>query len=140
RTAFALENDAGSAMGGEGHIAPIPRITIHAFCETQELASAVRAASCDRRMAKAHVKAQMGGLAGAVEAFSSAATPNVIMIEHNGDGNELLAGLDQLAQVCDAGTKVLVVGRMNDIILYRELVRRGVSDYLISPLSPVAVI
>jgi pilus assembly protein CpaE len=62
------------------------------------------------------------------------------MIEHNGDGNELLAGLDQLAEVCDAGTKVVVVGRLNDIILYRELVRRGISDYLISPLSPVAVI
>lgn len=137
---YALALEAESAGGGESHIAPIPRVTIQAFCETQDLAAAVRAASGDRRMAKAHVKAQMGGLAGAIEAFSSAATPNVIMIEHNGDGNELLAGLDQLAQVCDAGTKVLVVGRLNDIILYRELVRRGISDYLISPLTPVGVV
>jgi pilus assembly protein CpaE len=91
-------------------------------------------------MVKAHVKVQMGGLAGALEAYRNAATPNVIMIEHNGNGAELLAGLDRLAENCDAGTKVVVVGRLNDIILYRELVRRGVSDYVISPLSPVDVV
>jgi pilus assembly protein CpaE len=101
---------------------------------------AVQAASADRRMAKAHVKAQLGGLGAALEAFRSAATPNVIMIEHNGQGADLLAGLDRLAEVCDAGTKVIVVGRLNDILLYRELVRRGISDYLISPLAPLGIV
>jgi pilus assembly protein CpaE len=105
-----------------------------------ELAQAVQAAAGDRRMAKAHVKVQMGALAGAVEAYRNAATPNVILIEHNGSGVELLEGLDRLAECCDAGTKVIVVGRLNDIILYRELVRRGISDYLISPLAPVDVV
>ncbi|HEX5779781.1 MAG TPA: AAA family ATPase [Xanthobacteraceae bacterium] len=142
-TKFALAREAEAAAVGEAgdpHIAPVPRISIQAFCETQDLAHAVQAAAGDRRMAKAHVKAQMGGLAGAVDTYRSSATPNVIMIEHNGQGSDLLAGLDQLSEVCDAGTKVLVVGRLNDIILYRELVRRGISDYLISPLSPVSVI
>jgi pilus assembly protein CpaE len=139
--ALAREMEAGHAGdAGEPHIAPVPRISIQAFCETQDLAHAVQAAAGDRRMARAHVKAQMGGLAGAVDTYRGSATPNVIVIEHNGDGNELLAGLDKLSEVCDAGTKVLVVGRLNDIILYRELVRRGISDYLISPLSPVSVI
>ena len=36
-----------------------------------------------------------------------------------------IAELDQLAQVCDPGTKVVVVGSTNDIMLYRELMRRG---------------
>jgi pilus assembly protein CpaE len=113
---------------------------MQAFCETQELANSVQGASSDRRMAKAHVKVQMGGLAGAVEAYRGAATPNVIMVEHNGSGIELIEGLDRLAECCDAGTKVIVVGRLNDIVLYRELVRRGISDYLISPLAPVDVV
>jgi pilus assembly protein CpaE len=82
----------------------------------------------------------MGGLPAAVEAYRGAATPNVIIIEHNGHGTELIEGLDRLAEVCDAGTKVVVVGRLNDIILYRELVRRGISDYLISPLAPIDVV
>jgi pilus assembly protein CpaE len=142
-TKFALALDTESAApieNGERHIAPVPRISIQAFCETTELAQAVQAAGADRRMAKAHIKAQMGGLSGAVEAYRGSATPNVIMVEHNGNGNDLLEGLDRLAEVCDAGTKVLVVGRLNDIILYRELVRRGISDYLISPLQPLDVV
>jgi pilus assembly protein CpaE len=137
--AFETES-AAAAVSGEPHIAPVPRVSMQAFCETQELANSVQAASSDRRMSKAHVKVQMGGLAGAVEAYRGAATPNVIMVEHNGSGIELIEGLDRLAECCDAGTKVIVVGRLNDIVLYRELVRRGISDYLISPLAPVDVV
>jgi pilus assembly protein CpaE len=141
KLALALTSDpAATAPAGEPHIAPIPRVSIQAFCETEQLANSVQAAAGDRRMAKAHVKAQMGGLAGAVEAYRGSATPNVIMVEHNGGGIELIEGLDRLAECCDAGTKVLVVGRLNDIVLYRELVRRGISDYLISPLAPVDVV
>jgi pilus assembly protein CpaE len=141
KLALALTSDpATAAPAGEPHIAPIPRVSVQAFCETEQLANSVQAAAGDRRMAKAHVKAQMGGLAGAVEAYRGSATPNVIMVEHNGGGIELIEGLDRLAECCDAGTKVLVVGRLNDIVLYRELVRRGISDYLISPLAPVDVV
>ena len=28
----------------------------------------------------------------------------------------------------------MVIGKFNDILLYRELVRRGVSDYLMAPI------
>ena len=51
-----------------------------------------------------------------------------------------LAGLDTLAEFCDAGTRVIVIGRTNDVMLYRELVRRGVSDYLISPAATLDVV
>ena len=140
---FALAHDAeasAAAVNAERHITPVPRISIQAFCETPELAGAVQSAVHDRRMVKAHVKVQMGGLFATLEAYSSAATPNVILIEHNGNGTELIEGLDRLAEACDAGTKVVIVGRLNDIILYRELVRRGISDYLISPLAPIDVV
>jgi pilus assembly protein CpaE len=139
--ALALEQEsAASAPAGERHIPSVPRVSVQAFGETPEFAHAVQAAAADRRMAKAHVKVQMGGLAAAVEAYRSAATPNVIMIEHNGHGTALIEGLDSLAEVCDAGTRVVAVGRLNDIVLYRELVRRGISDYLISPLAPLDVV
>ena len=124
----------------ERHIAPVPRITIQAFCETPELAHAVQNGAADRRMARAHVKVSMGGLPAAEEAYRSSATPNVILIEHNSHANVLLEGLDRLSDSCDAGTKVVVVGRVNDIILYRELVRRGVSDYLVAPLAPLDIV
>lgn len=129
-----------SAAEPEHHIAPVPRITIQAFCETPELAHAVQNGAADRRMARAHVKVSMGGLPAAEEAYRSSATPNVILVEYNGHGNALLEGLDRLSESCDAGTKVVVVGRVNDIILYRELVRRGVSDYLVAPLAPLDIV
>jgi pilus assembly protein CpaE len=33
-----------------------------------------------------------------------------------------------------------VIGRINDVMLYRELVRRGVSDYVIAPITAIDVV
>jgi pilus assembly protein CpaE len=75
----------------------------------------------------------------AIEAYRSAPTPNVIVLETDGS-HDILAGLDQLASVCDPGTRLVVIGRVNDIALYRELIRRGVSDYVIAPVAPIDVV
>jgi pilus assembly protein CpaE len=123
----------------EDHIAPAPRVSVQAFCETVETAAAVQAAGEDRRLGKAHLKIQMGGMTAAVEAYRAAPTPNVIVLEADARV-DILAGLDQLATVCDAGTRVIVIGRINDVSLYRELVRRGVSDYVIAPVTAIDVV
>src|SRR5437660_12624020 len=93
----------------EDHIAPAPRVSIQAFCDTVETAAAVQAAGEDRRLGKAHLKIQMGGVTAAVEAYANSPTPNVILVESESRGHDLLAGLDSLAEVCDAGTKVTVI-------------------------------
>jgi pilus assembly protein CpaE len=121
-------------------IAPAPRVSVQAFCETAETASIVQDASEDRRLAKAHLRLQMGGIAAALEAYRTSPTPNVVILESENHGDGILAGLDQLAEVCDAGTRVVVVGRHNDVVLYRELIRRGVSDYLIAPISTIDIV
>jgi len=128
------------AEGESEHIAPAPRVSVQAFCETVESAAAVQAAGEDRRLSKAHLKIQMGGITAAVEAYGNSPTPNVIMIESEGRDDDILDGLDSLADVCDAGTRVIVIGRHNDVLLYRSLIRRGVSDYLISPIGPLEVV
>src|ERR1700685_2563971 len=129
-----------AAAGRDEQLAPAPRVSVQAFCETVETAAAIQGASEDRRMAKAHMRIQMGGLTAAVEAYQSSPTPNVIILETESRGEEILSGLDQLANYCDAGTRVVIIGRMNDVTLYRELVKRGVSDYLISPIGTVQVV
>jgi pilus assembly protein CpaE len=134
------ESAVTDAAGRDEHIAPAPRVSVQAFCETVETAAAIQGASEDRRMAKAHMRIQMGGLTAAVEAYQSAPTPNVIILESDERGEEILSGLDQLSNYCDAGTRVIVVGRMNDVVLYRELVRRGISDYLIAPIGTLQVV
>jgi pilus assembly protein CpaE len=130
---------ADNAVADE-HIAPAPRVSVQAFCETVETAAAVQAAGEDRRLDKTHVKIQMGGATAAVEAYRSSPTPNVILLEAEQRSDDILARLDQLAEVCDSGTRVIVVGRVNDVTLYRELTRRGVSDYLIAPVGTIDVV
>jgi pilus assembly protein CpaE len=140
---YSLKAEADAATAEvaaiDEHIAAVPRISIQAFCESADTAAAIQAAGEDRRMGKAHLKMQMGGIAAATEAYKNSPTPNVIIIESEGHSDDLLAGLDQVAEVCDAGTRVVVIGRLNDVVLYRELVRRGVSDYLIAPIGALDV-
>src|SRR6476646_8799978 len=138
-TADASAPDVSSAAA-EAHIAPAPRISLQAFCETVESAAAVQAAGEDRRLGKAHVKIQMGGIGAAIEAFRNSPTPNVILIEMDARATDILGGLDQLAEHCDAATRVIVMGRVNDVLLYRELTRRGVSEYLMTPVSTIDVV
>jgi pilus assembly protein CpaE len=134
--------DQGSVSGSavEDVVAPLPRVTLQAFCETPGVAATMQAAIADRRMDKAHARIHMGGPAAAVEAFRSAPTPNIIVLETVADASSLIGHLDMLSESCDAGTKVIVIGHVNDVQLYRDLIRRGVSEYLIAPLSTLDVL
>ena len=123
----------------DDYIAPAPRVSVQAFCETEETAAAVRSAGEDRRLGKVHLSVQMGGVAAAIEAYHTVPTPNVIILETEGR-SDILAGLDELATVCDAGTRVVVIGSINDVAPYRELVRRGVNDYVVGPVETIDVV
>jgi pilus assembly protein CpaE len=123
----------------DDHIAPVPRVSVQAFCETEQTSAAIQGASQDRRLGKAHITIKMGGVARAVETYHSQPTPNVIVLETK-PGTSLLDGLDELASVCDPGTRVVVIGGPHDGVGYRELVRRGVNDYVIGPVETLDVI
>ena len=119
---------------------PIPRISIQAFCETEGIANPIERASEDRRMARAHLKVHMGGIPTAIEFYQSAPTPNLIILESRQEPKELLNSLRQLAEHCDPSSKVVVIGHYNDVALYRDLVRSGVSEYMVAPISLADVI
>jgi pilus assembly protein CpaE len=121
-------------------VRPVPRISIQAFCESPEVAADIEAAAADRRMARAPVKVHSGGLSAAAGFYQDAATPNLIIVESRQARDRLDADLDRLAEVCDAGTKVIVIGHVNDVGLYRDLIRRGISEYLVAPIDLVRVI
>ena len=128
------------SFGAAPHERPVPRISIHAFCEFPDTGTAMERAGTDRRLAKAHLTVQMGGIDAAVGHYHGQITPNLLIVETKLHGVEALAELDRLAEVCDPSTKVVVVGRTNDVELYRELMRRGASEYLVAPLSPLQLI
>jgi pilus assembly protein CpaE len=119
---------------------PIPRISIQAFCEDAATAAVLQAATADRRISKSHVSVHMGGAAAAVAHYQENPTPNLIIIETSLPRGQMLAELDRLAECCDSGTKVVVIGRTNDVVLYRELLKRGVSEYLVAPVTALHLI
>ena len=84
-------------------IAPLPRISVQAFCETQEVAQVLQAAFEDRRMERTHSKHLMGAAPAAVEAFRHAPTPNVIVLESTAERGALIGALEMLAEFCDSG-------------------------------------
>jgi pilus assembly protein CpaE len=128
------------AFGAAPHERPVPRISIGAFVEFPDSGAALQRAGSDRRLAKAHMNVQLGGIQAAVDHFHGQVTPNLLIVETRLNGQAALEELDKLAEVCDPTTKVVVVGRVNDVELYRELMRRGASEYLVAPLNPLHLI
>jgi pilus assembly protein CpaE len=118
----------------------IPHITIHAFCETPSLISAMERALADRRISRASAKLHPGGITAAIDLYHKETSPNLIIVENRAPIAELYGQLEALADACVAGTKVIVIGNANDVAIYRELLFRGVSDYAVAPLDPLAII
>ena len=126
--------DAGALAGHT------PRISIGVFCVSEAPSAALSAAMRDRRLSRAASTIQSGGFEAAYKYCARMPTPDVLIVETATQDDALLAELDQLASVCDADTKVIVIGQANDIALYREVIGRGVSDYLVAPVDSLLVI
>lgn len=143
---LAFDSDPGSISASESEISamrdlrPIPRISVQAFCETEGVADPVERAAGDRRMAKAHLKVHRGGIATAIEFYHTAQTPNLIVVESREEPQQLLESLGKLSEVCDPSSKVVVIGHYNDVWLYRELIRFGISEYIVAPVTMADVI
>ncbi len=116
-------------------IRPLPRISVHAFCETEAMQRTMERCSQDRRMAKVNLRINSGNISAAANMFASVPTPNLLILETSTEPRFLMTELAPLAEVCDPSTRVIIVGRHNDIPLYRELMRNGISEYMVGPVS-----
>ncbi|MBL0848659.1 MAG: CtpF protein [Candidatus Liberibacter ctenarytainae] len=109
-------------------------ISIHAFCITDTLYSVIEKSKIDRRMSGMNFRITKGSISEAIGVFSASSTPNVLIVQTNVNSRAVLQALEPLAEVCDPSTRVVIIGEMNDVALYRELIANGVSDYLVEPL------
>ena len=131
---------AGDRFGAAAHERSVPRIAIAAFCTSPDTLTVMQRAATDRRLSKANLAIHPGGIAEAASFFAHNPTPNLLLVETSSEGDAVLTELEQLANVCDEKTKVVVIGHANDVRLYRELARRGISEYLVAPLTPLQAI
>jgi len=74
-----------------------------------------------------------GGVKEAIEFVSDRKSPQYLIIDVS-KSDMPVSDLNQLAELCDPGVNVIAVGVRNDVGLYRDLMKLGISDYLVSPL------
>jgi len=79
-----------------------------------------------------------GGSREAMEYLSEAPMPEVLIVDVSDTGKPLSTMLTITAAFAE-NTKVIAIGSVNDIGLYRELIDGGVSDYLVKPVSEKAL-
>lgn len=128
------QQDQATSVDMDG-LRPLPRISIHAFCESDATIKLMERLASDRRMNKVSLRITNGEIEAAAAMFTSSPTPNLIILETTRDGSRLLEDLAPLAEVCDPTTRVIIIGRFNDISMYRELMRNGISEYLVAPVG-----
>lgn len=137
--AAAAQTFAFMPGGGIGD-QPIPRIRIRAFFDRPEIANLLQQVSVDRRLAKTEFEMEPGGIDAAIAHCASGPSPNLLLLDTTATPTELLTKLDRLAEHVEEGSKVVIIGAANDIGLFRELMSRGVSEYLVPPLQPLQII
>ncbi|WP_262267039.1 MULTISPECIES: AAA family ATPase [Microvirga] len=113
-------------------LAPVPRITIDAFCQTKPVARFVADAFKDPILTRAKTDLLEGGLHDAIAYYSTGSgTPSVIVLEIGPDEDNFLPVLDELATHCAETTNVIVIGHRNSVRIHRALQDRNVRDYLV---------
>jgi pilus assembly protein CpaE len=117
----------------------LSRVTIDAVALTPATAEVLKEVRDNRLLAKSRMEVHPGGLTGAILAYQDKPSPQVVVVEEEDDDATLLGRIDQLAELCEPGTRVIVIGRLNDIKLYRTLTGRGVSEYLLIPVNRAQV-
>lgn len=81
---------------------------------------------------------QDGGLSAALGALSQNPSPPILIVDISGS-EDPNAGARSLMALCDASTRVIALGTVNDIGYYRRLTELGVSEYLVKPIDKTEI-
>ena len=80
-----------------------------------------------------------GGSTQALEYLAEGHTPKLVIIDV-GDGDDPVSTMLSLATAVPDGVRLIGIGMVNDITLYRELIEAGIVDYLVKPVSERQII
>jgi len=105
-------------------------VKIAAFVSDPETEDAVEDAL--GRMSAPKFRVRRGGVRAAIEYFANHGSTPIIIVDVS-DVDMPLNHIDELANVCEPGVQVIVLGTENSVGLFRDLVRMGVADYIVKP-------
>jgi pilus assembly protein CpaE len=122
---------AGTAAAGGAAAGTLTEV-FTAFLADANTERVVRQCVIDLGLSLASV--HHGSIDHAISQLGRGRSPRAIMVDVSGS-DQPVAKIYELAEVCEPGTAVLVIGDRNDVALYRNLLNTGVSDYLVKPAS-----
>lgn len=111
---------------------PRERDPFAAFVGDEMTRAALIRIAAERNWPDVHIL--RGGVVEAVEILPTMPTPRLVVLDLS-DSADPVVDVTQLANVCDEGTRVIALGKINDIALFRDLVDLGVDDYVLKPVS-----
>lgn len=108
-------------------------LAIVADNQTHTVVSAV----CEHRFQLLHMRD--GSSREAMEILAGSSPPGVLILDTSDAAKPLTAVLPIMATFADE-TKVIAIGTVNDIAVYRELMEAGVVEYLVKPITEKALL
>jgi len=113
----------------------ILRIPISAYLINADSIAAVEALKEDRYFFRSAIEIYDGGIDAAITQLAEKRTPALLIVETTANQEQMFQQLAALANVCDPETRLVLIGKENDIGLFRTLIAEGISDYLITPVT-----
>lgn len=117
--------------------APVSSVTI--YYHHQTTMQILETISSDRRLSNVSFDFRSGG-AEAAALQGRTVQSNVLLVEFQHDVGQMLSLIRDIAANCGEQTRAIVLGSVNDAVLYRDLISQGVSDYLVKPVSAETLI
>lgn len=115
----------------------LPQASIAVFSNDEETLGSAAFLREDWRYARVSVNAVKGGVEEAIATYQEQSSPDLMIIQTEDIDDSFTNKLGELSQYCDEGTSAIIIGPVNDVYLYRQLIEMGVSDYLVKPIKPV---
>ncbi len=84
------------------------------------------------------LQVHQGGAKEAVDYLAAGAPPKILIVDVS-DSNKPLSAMLPIIAAFAEDTRVIAIGALNDIELYREMIEAGISDYLVKPVSEKAL-
>ncbi len=113
----------------------LPASSIAIFTNDKESIEAAKSLEDDWRFARVRIEAVEGDVETAIESYRSVESPALVMVQTDEINDEFVDQLETLASSCHEDTAAIVIGPVNDVYLYRQLIGMGVSDYLVRPVK-----
>jgi pilus assembly protein CpaE len=76
-----------------------------------------------------------GGIGAAIKHLGTERSPECIIVDISG-ADMPASRMHDLAELCEPGVTVIAIGDRNDVGLYRDLTKAGVTEYIVKPVTP----